>query len=1578
MLDYLVELAELRGRSIVDVAEYDSVLWLSDVPSIDGVVSRIDPHQSADVWLEVRRPPEPRPPAPPETVRGWIDGDRGDGPFDPPPLRSAHAQLAAGSELAIATVPVEVETNYRRWVDTAWRDYEQRRIESVRADEIYRRLSAIHQAEQRLGEEYELVLGVGLLSWRAPDQGPIRRHLITANANLAFDPEQGTFTLGPAFDGSPLRAELDMLDVRHRPREALRSAERLLLSAHGDPFRRRPVDRVLATLTRAMPGRARFHPDQMTPDEAAGEQPSISFSPALILRRRSHRGVRLALRKIRDRIERDESIPPLLLDLVELAPPDRVPAEETSEAPLFPLPVNREQRRVREVALRSRGTLVQGPPGTGKTHTIANLLCDLLARGQRVLVTAQTPRALGALRRLLPDEIRPLCVHWLGSGVSERRSMEDGVRRILDRHALFDPALHQAEIGRLRRQLEQLRVEEGEILARIARSREASREVQSIGDGGYRGTAAELARRLATERRSLGFVDDEVDVDAPPPPSHVVEELLDTFDRVALRDADPGGRIDPDVLRALPSPDDFDATVRLLIEAKNAEALRTTAPFVGTLEGVATPRIQALGASFRDLHAAVSAAWRRAPSWAATAMRDIFRDRAARWRELAAEATKRIDGLLERARRADAQQLELPEDVDLVAITRDGEELHRHLLSGGRLKRGLFRAPIVSRTTYLWRDIRLDGRRLDNPGALADLLEHLAVRRDVQQLWRCFRPHLIPSGGPLAGQVTELAESLEVLTQVLSLADLQAPARDALADVAGLPEPRWHDPGSLADYADSARAALADPGIREASTRLSEAERTVDAGAPGTLRPPALDALLDAIRRRDRQAYRLAHADLADVARSSAVSRRREVLVERLSQVAPRMAHQIVADGNKDRWRRRLARLPAAWEHARARTWMSRWQARTDEHPLRRHLAQVEERRRRASAELAAALAWKHCFARMTDEHRRHLVAWGQAMRAIGAGTGRGAARARREAQGHLTACRDAVPAWVMPLYRVYDTLEPEEGMFDVAVIDDASQCGQDALPLFYLARRVIVVGDDQQIRPTPIGIDPARVDLLQQTHLADLRHRDSFRPECSLFDHAVLRFGDRIVLREHFRCQPEIIRFSDELCYDATPLIPVRRIGASRLTPLRAVFIERAEREGKGPGAINRAEADALVATVVEAARSERYRGRSFGVICLTGGAQARRIETSLLTQLGEQEFAARRLVCGNPYSFQGDERDVVFLSLVAAPNDIGPALTRSDFVRRFNVAASRARDQMWLFHSVTADQLSEHDLRRRLIEFFHEPPPEPASSSPAICALRPNRDTKPRSKFTRPLIPSPSASFGSACARISSEGISASNPDPKNGIGLRTTDVIPGSSGARPGAATEYCACTSSSALSSTRTNTSRYRLADPPKVGFSWHPPQKLALNSGPSPSPTANRRTATSRPRSNAARTSASMPGSGSPISANSGPLSRSASAEALEHAAVTRTATAPATMPSLVTTFRSSGTPRLRGRSSPLAGTSRGSDRSDSDNRPRQHRARPARACPIRRRGSSAHPDPRSRLRWGPRRPRRRRRFRTGR
>lgn len=58
----------------------------------------------------------------------------------------------------------------------------------------------------------------------------------------------------------------------------------------------------------------------------------------------------------------------------------------------FPKPFNEDQVNIIRRLEDSDGVVVQGPPGTGKTHTIANVICHMLATGKRVLVRRLTAR----------------------------------------------------------------------------------------------------------------------------------------------------------------------------------------------------------------------------------------------------------------------------------------------------------------------------------------------------------------------------------------------------------------------------------------------------------------------------------------------------------------------------------------------------------------------------------------------------------------------------------------------------------------------------------------------------------------------------------------------------------------------------------------------------------------------------------------------------------------------------------------------------------------------------------------------------------------------------------------------------------------------------------------------------------------------------------------------------------------------------------------------------------------------------------------------------------------------------------
>ena len=135
----------------------------------------------------------------------------------------------------------------------------------------------------------------------------------------------------------------------------------------------------------------------------------IGLDPVLFLRERTA-GLTSALGQTAEAMNTREDLPSHLLSIAgnhrksntsKRATTDVYPTVELTEECddiLFSKPANPEQTQIVRRLDKHGAVLVQGPPGTGKSHTIANLIGHLLARGEAILVTSHTTKALRVLR----------------------------------------------------------------------------------------------------------------------------------------------------------------------------------------------------------------------------------------------------------------------------------------------------------------------------------------------------------------------------------------------------------------------------------------------------------------------------------------------------------------------------------------------------------------------------------------------------------------------------------------------------------------------------------------------------------------------------------------------------------------------------------------------------------------------------------------------------------------------------------------------------------------------------------------------------------------------------------------------------------------------------------------------------------------------------------------------------------------------------------------------------------------------------------------------------------------------------
>jgi hypothetical protein len=332
-----------------------------------------------------------------------------------------------------------------------------------------------------------------------------------------------------------------------------------------------------------------------------------------------------------------------------------------------------------------------------------------------------------------------------------------------------------------------------------------------------------------------------------------------------------------------------------------------------------------------------------------------------------------------------------------------------------------------------------------------------------------------------------------------------------------------------------------------------------------------------------------------------------------------------------------------------------------------------------------------------------------------------------------MRAAHSAIPCWIMPHWRVSETLPAQLGAFDLVVIDEASQSDIAALPSLLRGQRLIIVGDDQQVSPEAREVDESQIALLHERYLRDLPFAAQMGPERSIYDLARVAFSHRtVMLREHFRCVRPVIAFARRAFY-GPDLLPLRVPRPSeRLEP---ALLDWPLAEGRMKGEVNEAEAHAIADAVAALMADPAMAGRSIGVVSLHGPAQARRILALLRERHSAQTLASHAFVAGDARAFQGKERDIVFLSMVTDRDWTGEASGLAD-AQAYNVAASRARDRMVLVRSVGpgiagSPDLPEHDWRARLIAHMGNPFPEappPADSLRDAC-----RSPSVRSLFDR-----------------------------------------------------------------------------------------------------------------------------------------------------------------------------------------------------------------------------------------------------
>lgn len=466
--------------------------------------------------------------------------------------------------------------------------------------------------------------------------------------------------------------------------------------------------------------------------------------------------------------------------------------------------------------------------------------------------------------------------------------------------------------------------------------------------------------------------------------------------------------------------------------------------------------------------------------------------------------------------------------------------------------------------------------------------------------------------------------------------------------------------------------------------------------------------LLLAAEAYDPNAYRTAFAILEETYAKTSLKAKRENYLNRLAPVAPQWADAIRTRNGIHGEAAVPSDIDDAWKWKQYYGIIEEITAEPFPELQKRSLALSKEYRR-ITAKYAEKTAWYNLL--RTTEHdismKQALIGWKQTVKKIGKGTGKNAPMYRAKARELMVKCQSAVPGWIMPIGKALESLNPSTNKFDIIIIDEASQSDISSLAILYMGKKLVIVGDDKQVSPMAVGVQVDKMNALKEMYIAGKIPNDHlYDAKTSIYDIAATTFQP-LMLHEHFRCVPEIIGFSNWLSYDFK-IKPLRDCSNNVLLPAVVNYrVANGERIGK----TNPNEAKAVVALMQACMEQPEYAGKTFGIISLLGDEQVKKLQEEIYSHIDPKDVSERRILCGNASNFQGDERDVIFLSVVDCANGAGPVAKQAFGVddayrKRYNVAASRARDQLWVVDSLdSANDLKPDDIRKMLIDYSLNP---------------------------------------------------------------------------------------------------------------------------------------------------------------------------------------------------------------------------------------------------------------------------------
>ncbi|WP_102346023.1 AAA domain-containing protein [Bacillus sp. Marseille-P3661] len=288
----------------------------------------------------------------------------------------------------------------------------------------------------------------------------------------------------------------------------------------------------------------------------------------------------------------------------------------------------------------------------------------------------------------------------------------------------------------------------------------------------------------------------------------------------------------------------------------------------------------------------------------------------------------------------------------------------------------------------------------------------------------------------------------------------------------------------------------------------------------------------------------------------------------------------------------------------------------------------------------------------------------------------------------------DIMPVWLVSPEIVSSIFPLKDGLFDLVIFDEASQCTvESGIPAVYRAKQLIVAGDEKQLPP---------FSMFQSSYVNDDDDEEQYDIDesVSLLNLAKRRFPEKL-LQWHYRSKyEELINFSNHAFYNghvqiAPNVVPFKSPPAVKWKKVEGLWINQS----------NEIEAIKVVNTLKDILINQP--NKTIGIITFNAKQQTKILDLIEKTTSEDEEFNAvynqmmskdldERIFVKNIENVQGDERDIILFSIGYAKNEEGKVYNRFGMLNqkggenRLNVAVTRAKEGIIVVSSLEPEELN------------------------------------------------------------------------------------------------------------------------------------------------------------------------------------------------------------------------------------------------------------------------------------------------